>query len=392
MLGGLDLETTMYSLCIVICFICIFEFATGVLEYSLEEHPLYNRMVQNIYKELMQMGLISFIIVLYESRRETNQWLLSIDFSHMLLFFVALFFVVHAFFLMFLSYRSSKYYLKLNAQTLKEVLTHYTTKTRLESFLFWLPYLSLSELQDSMEYKIAHLLFRDTYYRLPREFNFSLYLTKCLDYYALKTMEVGYVSWIFVAILVVANYVRVQFQGPFTCVRSTYFRRNLAEASAMMGSSRTANQFSGVQSHIDGINTVANEMTMMMYSEAAEYGDDDGSHDDGGHEGSSSGHHLKDVPHSCSYMYMQMFCASAILLVIYILIVLFIGRIYKRRLLRRVGLQGPNQYAEFLDFCREADESMSRSEESENESFRLSPPELRAVIGKLTLNPSCVFD
>jgi hypothetical protein len=73
-------------------------------------------------------------------------------------------------------------------------------------------------------------------------------------------------------------------------------------------------------------------------------------------------------------------------------------------LLRRVGITGPKQYCEFLEFCQKADEeavSMSTqnvmilvvdgmlctflvqedTSEGYNEPFRLSPAELRAVIG-----------
>jgi hypothetical protein len=295
--GSLDLNITMYSLCIVICFICMFEFVTGVLEYSLEDHPLYNRMVQNIYKELMQMGLISFVIVLIEANQHVDHtWFLAIDFAHMLLFFVALFFVVHAFYLMFLSYRSSKYHLKLNIQSLGTLLHNFKHKNKWETFLFWVPLFSLSQLQDTMEYKIAHVLFRDTYYRLPREFNFSLYLTKCLDHYALKTMEVGLFSWIFVGILVVANFVRVYLDGPFSCMRSPYLesyaRRQLSAESAR----QTFNEHTAAS---------------------------------GGH--SSEEDHSTESNRECPLMYLHMFSATAVLLVLYILIVLFVGRLYKAR-------------------------------------------------------------
>ena len=84
---------TFASILVVVLFIIFFDFFTKFLEYSLQESPRYNRMVQNIYKELMQMGIISFVFVLYQSidaHGDANEWSSALDFSHILLFFVAI--------------------------------------------------------------------------------------------------------------------------------------------------------------------------------------------------------------------------------------------------------------------------------------------------------------
>jgi hypothetical protein len=132
-LGALEVtpDITLIAFLLIISFIVFFDFFTKFLEFSLEDSPRYNRMVQNIYKELMQMGIVSFLFVLYESSSEIDstdtessnnqsssnlQWLSALDFSHILLFFVAIYFVVHTFYLIRVSIRTANLYARLNGK------------------------------------------------------------------------------------------------------------------------------------------------------------------------------------------------------------------------------------------------------------------------------------
>jgi hypothetical protein len=123
-LGALEStpSITLGSFVIIIIFILFFEFFTKFLEFTLEDSPRYNRMVQNIYKELMQLGVISFIFALYDSASNGGsgiayKWLIAIDFSHVLLFFVTIYFVVHTFYLIGVSIRASHLYARLNGKS-----------------------------------------------------------------------------------------------------------------------------------------------------------------------------------------------------------------------------------------------------------------------------------
>ena len=96
-IGVLSPSLASWSLLIIIGFIVSFEFWTKLLEFCLEDSPVYGRMVQTIYKELMQMGIASFIILLYESLVPNQdlitafEWLQCVEFAHIVLFFLASF-------------------------------------------------------------------------------------------------------------------------------------------------------------------------------------------------------------------------------------------------------------------------------------------------------------
>ena len=111
---------TVISFLIIISFIILFDFFTKFLEYAFQESPRYKHMVQNIYKELMQMGIISFIFTLYQAFNSEsdmyNPWVVQFDFAHIVLFFVAIWFVVHTFYLMGLSILTSNIYAKYNGK------------------------------------------------------------------------------------------------------------------------------------------------------------------------------------------------------------------------------------------------------------------------------------
>jgi hypothetical protein len=226
LVGSIDPNISMACLVIVIGFILTFEFVTGLLEYTLEELPLYNRMMQKIYKELMQMGVMSFIIVIYEATNasgsaEEHNWILSIDFIHILLFFVAFFFVLHALYLMAVSISSSYSYVKMFHQQDSQLLIQIGNLNSLQRALFSCRYLPLSPLRVKVEFRLIYALFRDTHKSLPKAFNFTLYLKKRFEKYALKTIDVGAFSWFVIVLLGLINLARVKLHGRFNCPRAT---------------------------------------------------------------------------------------------------------------------------------------------------------------------------
>jgi hypothetical protein len=195
----LDTQITLISFIAVILFVNLFDMITGIMEYFLEDSKLYNRMIQVIYKELMLMGLVSFIVVLTEAAQTTQftlshkgeEWFKAVDFAHILLFFVTFFFVCHALYLMNKSISSShkyKYMFGESYHDLIEELNKFTGKARnnsfsfssfLSSFIFncssFLSF-SSSSLRDRVEFKLVTVLFRDAY-NLPEDFSFAYYLS-----------------------------------------------------------------------------------------------------------------------------------------------------------------------------------------------------------------------
>ncbi len=96
LIDTLDPKVSLYAFIGVISFVIVFEYGIGILEYFLEVHPLYNRIAQVIYKELMLMGIISFSIIMYEAKNTSPtedqlNIIKSIDFAHIILFYVTIF-------------------------------------------------------------------------------------------------------------------------------------------------------------------------------------------------------------------------------------------------------------------------------------------------------------
>ena len=105
-LGALSPEIGMISFIVVVAFLIFFESITSTIDYLRDYYPASYQMIQKVYKELMIMGVVSFSVVMFESQSKysyDHEWIIAIDFVHILLFFTALFYVVHACFLISLS-------------------------------------------------------------------------------------------------------------------------------------------------------------------------------------------------------------------------------------------------------------------------------------------------
>lgn len=227
--GELNSSVTVQCFVYVVLFIMFFDAFVGVLEYFLQGSQLYHRMIQTIYKELMLMGIVSFIITMIlalESYKNTHseegtKWIKGIEFAHILLFFLTFFFVGHAMFLMRKSIVSRSYYRTIFSQGVDEVLNDAPNimKNPLEFFLFKFHSIPAIGTKERMELWLFHELFRDTYW-LPRDFNFADYLSGCFDQYILRTIDRSFFTWIVLMLLSVLNYGRIRLQVGFkTCKR-----------------------------------------------------------------------------------------------------------------------------------------------------------------------------
>lgn len=201
----------------VVAFIIVFEHITGVLEYLLDESPAYSKMLQVIYKELMMMGVISFGITMYEARNsEPSQniydTIVAIDFAHIILFYMTIFFVIHAFYLIRISimnYRKNRHYFASTFCDLAEKVGYITEHPwSLRNLLFRSDFILLSTLRDKVEFKMVENVFR-AMYLVPRNFNYPAYISGCYERYALKTINRTILSWVIFLLLIVINYARL---------------------------------------------------------------------------------------------------------------------------------------------------------------------------------------
>jgi hypothetical protein len=212
----LDFSITLYCFIAVVSFVVVFEYIIGIMEYFLEGSHLYTHMIQMIYKELMLMGLVTFCVIMYEATptggisEDEETWITAIDFSHVYLFFVTFFFVMHAFYLMFMSVWSSTTYRSMfTEKTLDLAAALEKTKANWwENFLFSVKELPLCSVRNRVEFSIIHALFLKTYL-IPEDFDFPYYLHGCFDRFALRTINRSMFTWVVLLFIVLCNFVRI---------------------------------------------------------------------------------------------------------------------------------------------------------------------------------------
>ena len=215
---SLDFKITLYCFVAVVVFVILSEYVLGILEYFLEGSRLYSRMVKMIYKELMLMGMLTFCVMMYEAvpRDEEDEkekaWLEAIDFSHVYLFYVTFFFVLHAFYLMIMSVSAvSEYRLMFSERTdaLVESLRE-VKRNPFSSLLFYLKLLPLSRTRYHVEFSLVQSLFVKLY-RLPEDLDFPYYLSGCFDRFALATINRSMFTWVVLLFIVICNFIRIRY-------------------------------------------------------------------------------------------------------------------------------------------------------------------------------------
>ena len=213
---SLNFNITLYCFIAVVSFVILFEYLIGIMEYFLEGSHLYSHMIQMIYKELMLMGLVTFCVIMYEATptggiSETEEdWINAIDFSHVYLFFVTFFFVMHAFYLMFMSVWSSSSYRSMFTEKTVDLMAvlNKVKSNWWDKFLFNVKALPLCSVRNRVEFSMIHSLFVKTYL-LPVDFDFPYYLSGCFDRFALKTINRSMFTWIVLLVIVAFNFLRI---------------------------------------------------------------------------------------------------------------------------------------------------------------------------------------
>lgn len=316
----MDPLKTLFCFIMVICFVVTFDVGIGVMEYYLEGSPIYNRMVQTIYKELMLMGVVSFIIIMVRACRRASdyatadagsEWVLGIDYAHIVLFFLTVFFVLHALYFMKKSLASNSVYRRKYTKELTDMIKELdVVETNPQaSFFYYLQYLPFSQLRDQVEFYLVASLFRDTYW-LPLEFNFADYLSGCFSRYSLKTIDRSFYTWLVILVIVVLNFGRVMLGLEFSGCTKTIYTDDHAAATD--------------EPH-----------RLLSGSAVPEHKNTD-----------------------CVLSLVKLFLISAGMLCLYTFIMMLVCRLYKIRLIYRIGFENPGDYNEFLKFTQIQEEKV----------------------------------
>lgn len=200
-------------LIIIVVFLLIIEYINKFVDNLKQTKIAIYFMIQKIFKELMIMGIISFSITMMETSEVVHRhinYIESIEFVHILLFFMALFYVAIAIGLIrlasYFAIENRAYHYK---DTKKVLLDASNPRSYFGNFLYHSEFLPGSQLRELIEFKVFHSFFIKTY-SLPPKFNFSDYLDGCFEKYALELLDVGLFSWLSVIFLALLNLGRVE--------------------------------------------------------------------------------------------------------------------------------------------------------------------------------------
>ena len=203
-------DTGTVCIIAIVLFLVLFEYVTDAVELLEEGSPATYHMIQKVFKELMIMGLVSFLIVMFETTKyasSASAVVLAVDYCHILLFFVALYFILHAFLLIRLSAYLSLQYENIHFTNIKTILEEYNEIKNKSCFNT--EYFRWSSTSRKIEFKVMSHFFRECFL-LPPQFGFSDYLSGCFQKYALQLLNIGPTTWGFVIILAVVNFARVK--------------------------------------------------------------------------------------------------------------------------------------------------------------------------------------
>ncbi|GMH92541.1 hypothetical protein TL16_g12378, partial [Triparma laevis f. inornata] len=209
----LSIDLVSKALIGIITFTISYEYFTEFIEMKLEGTP-YIKIVNQVYKELTVMGLISFVVFMIGQVGDlfTNNpdIYMAFEYAHILIFFIALMIIISSAYLSVLNYRTSVAYLNTDLYTMPELLEMYETQNnrwwgRLSFHNFYLP----NKLRSDFEFKILHNFFVSSYH-VPRNFDFGMYLCESLDLQIVELVEVDVLSWFGIMAVVLANMLRVE--------------------------------------------------------------------------------------------------------------------------------------------------------------------------------------
>ncbi len=269
LIQSIDPTITLICFVVVVAFVVFFEHATEVLEFLLEENQMYSKIVQVIYKELMLMGVISFSIIMYQASKTTateeeTTIIIAIDFAHIILFYMTIFFVFHAVYLIRISiynHRRNRGYFAKSIKSLADQIEEVEKRScwSPSKWLYHFDFFSLSSLREKAEFKVVQTIFQ-ALYLVPRNFNYPAYISGCYERYALKTINRSLLSWFILLMAILINYLRL-FIG-FKCSIHSFS----TGAHRLLGSTGDANTIDADAAHeVERENDECRKLTMREF-------------------------------------------------------------------------------------------------------------------------------
>jgi hypothetical protein len=278
--GSIYVDVRLSSACLIalIFFTIGFELLTKVIDEKIRNRPEISNVVNKLYKELMILGFISFIIFIVESSNSNTavyatkydnhgnsteaggieyvdyassggnnfkKLFINLEFAHILIFFVALFFVIQASISIRIGQLRRKvwdccesrspsdiledfFLFQKKKKDLKEMHTGGIVADRKNN-------LRRDELIPEMKFHVLRSYFLQTHI-IPHDIDFPMYLSESLSTYLIQLVEVDISSWTcLVFLLGLAAIIWPGSSGADSASYASFFEASIAFGWVMFG-------------------------------------------------------------------------------------------------------------------------------------------------------------
>jgi hypothetical protein len=242
--GSIYVDVRLTSACLIalIAFTIGFELLTHVIDKKIRNSPEISNVVSKLYKELMILGFISFIIFIVESSNSNSgaavygikydnhanstteaggikyddsaggggggdnfyKLFINLEFAHILIFFVALFFVIQASISIRISQLRRKVWDRCESRSPSDILEDFFLFQKKKKDLKEMHKggivadrknnLRRDELIPEMKFHVLRSYFLQTHI-IPHDIDFPMYLSESLSTYLIQLVEVDISSW-----------------------------------------------------------------------------------------------------------------------------------------------------------------------------------------------------
>jgi hypothetical protein len=199
-ISDLQVLTASVVFVLFILFILVLEFLVTQLEHWADKRGL-KALVEKMQKELMVMGVISFVIFMFENFSDdpviedhTSGKFLSFEMAHVIVLFMAFGFVCQASFLVYFAQHHGKKYMNAMRQSVaklnESVAALVSSSWDYRRFHQWSPLVPfVSQLRQDIEFRIIGRYFTRAH-SLPAEFDFANYVNRLFLLYLAELGEV----------------------------------------------------------------------------------------------------------------------------------------------------------------------------------------------------------
>ena len=197
----------------------LLEYAVEYLDVKAEQYSI-TLLLEKLKKELMFMGIISFVVFVYSlitKPAEGDSIYSAFEMSHMIFFFMAIAFLFQALFLTSYSTTIGRTFIMALRTNVKDLLQQYDKMNVRESWWFHhgtalLPFLAPT-FRTTIEFRIVERLFIYQH-KLSPEFQFAHYVNRLFGVYIAELGNVTPLSWFIVMLLVCVNFLRAAVIDP----------------------------------------------------------------------------------------------------------------------------------------------------------------------------------